>query len=96
MIPKYVEYLILAVLVLANAILIGMKIIEKRSLKNRDDPPDQSSGVTPGQSSICINHDRAIVELQTCVKFLKEQIPEIKTSMEKNFNKVYDLLRNRK
>ena len=65
---EYIKYLWLAFLTLAQIVLVGMKIIEKRNHKKNDNPG---------------NHGERIAKLETKVENIEKDITEIKGGLEK-------------
>ena len=66
----YIKYLWLVLITLAQIILVGMKIIEKRNHK-------KSNPGNPG------NHGERLATLETKVENIEEDIKEIKEGLEK-------------
>ena len=67
---EYIKYLWLVLITLAQIILVGMKILEKRNNKKNDKPNNPGYGVKIGK-------------LETKVENIEEDIREIKDKLEK-------------
>lgn len=68
-----------ALLLIAQATLIGFKIMEKREARrlfsesNNPSRPKMNGLIVPGFAQICIEHAKKLVRIETCLKSLFQQ-----------------------
>lgn len=91
-----VKLFLTVIVALIGALVVSLKIVDKRIAKNGSADLKNQIQCKPGHSKICQENVGDIRELKTAYGFLKEAIPKLEKKVEDNFKEVFNILRSLK
>jgi|GEM_PF-5176656 len=97
---EIIQWVAIGMSLMGSSIIIALKILgnkrnNKRMVADAPEPDNPGVQLIPGKEEKCIEHGKALTELETEMKNLDEDFKKLEKNNREDHNKIFDKL-NRK